>query len=386
MQRTPFQHLARHTLTVAGIALLAGCTPDRPNADVSSPEPGPAGTASDATAAEHAQSTSAHTTGQQPEAAGDASGATSQATNAATKPFKLTPEPAATAVETECLLPGLNLPTGTKVYAAGAYSGARMDFQIDQSGHQATTIQVAVNEPQAPVALLLGAYEPTVWSVGWAPGTRIVAVVVTGYHRQRITGLPADTPLLVSSHEDRGPCTHAYVGSEGTERLNPLSRQVFGRTVDMAYPARDGRVLVGSSLGSTSLQTAANAVAADSFKLQDTPLAGQAGIDAALSAGILRATTATDVAAWQAAKRRVEEADDTPPVYGARQPTRAEVPYRSYTVLRAFAIPAGLYGAHSATFYVLPGVEQPTGNPGHSAVFDIASGSCSGPTCRIHRP
>ena len=371
MQRTPLQHLARHTLTVAGLALLAGCTPDRPNANVSSPEPGPAGTASGATAAEHPQSTSAHTTGQPSQAAGDASGATSQATNAATKPFKFTPEPAAAAVATECHLPGLNLPAGTKVYAAGAYSGARADFQIDQSGHQATTIQVAVNEPQAPVALLLGAYEPTVWSVGWSPGTRIVAVVVTGYHRQRITGLPADTPLLVSSHEDR---------------LNPLSRQVFGRTVDMAYPASDGRVLVGSSLGSTSLQTAANAVAADSFKLQDTPLAGQAGIDAALSAGILRATTATDVAAWQAAKRRVEGADDTPPVYGATQPTHAEVPYRSYTVLRAFAIPAGLYGAHSATFYVLPGVERPTGNPGHSAVFDIASGSCSGPTCRMHRP
>lgn len=382
MHRMPLQRLARNTLTVTCLALLAGCTPAAFDTEVSSPPPELAGTASDATAADHGQPTPTEAS-RPAHPADEASAATAQA---ATKPFKFMPEPAAPAAVTECHLPGLNLPADTKVYAAGAYSGARADFQIDQSGHQATTIQVAVNEPQAPVALLLGAYEPTVWSVGWSAGTRIMAVVVTGYHRQRITGLPANTPLVISSHEDRGPCPHAYVGSEGNARLNPLSRQVFGRTVDMVYPARDGRVVVGSPLGSAALQTDARALAADSFKLSDAPPAGQAGIDAALRAGILREATAADVAAWQAARRRVSGADDVPPVYGASPPARVEVPYRAYAVLRPFAIPAGLYGAHSATFFVLPGVERPTGNPGHSAVFDIGSGSCSGPTCRMHQP
>jgi len=243
-------------------------------------------------------------------------------------------------------------------------------------------MQVAVNEPQAPVALLLGAYEPTVWSVGWTPGTRIAAVVVAGYHRQRITGLPAGTPVLVSSHRERGPCPHAYVGGDGTKGLNPLARQVFGRAVDMAYPARDGQVLVGAGLGEARLETDASAVAADSFRDLNAPPAGQAGIEAALRAGVLRSASAADVAAWEAAHDRQRAPEDVPPVQGGRQRSGPpSMPHRAYVVLREFAIPAGLYGAHSATFYLAPGVPRPTGNPGHSTIRDLATGTCTGAIC-----
>ena len=301
---------------------------------------------------------------------------------APTKPFAFPggdpPEPAAPA----CELAGFTLPAGAKVLAAGGYSGRPTDFQIDQSGHQATTMQVAVNEPQVPVALLLGAYEPTVWSVGWTPGTRIAAVVVAGYHRQRITGLPAGTPVLVSSHRERGPCPHAYVGGDGTKGLNPLARQVFGRAVDMAYPARDGQVLVGAGLGEARLETDASAVAADSFRDLNAPPAGQAGIEAALRAGVLRSASAADVAAWEAAHDRQRAPEDVPPVQGGRQRSGPpSMPHRAYVVLREFAIPAGLYGAHSATFYLAPGVPRPTGNPGHSTIRDLATGTCTGAIC-----
>ncbi|MEG3194057.1 hypothetical protein SNE32_17685, partial [Lysobacter sp. D1-1-M9] len=57
------------------------------------------------------------------------------------------------------------------------------------------------------------------------------------------------------------------------------------------------------------------------------------------------------------------------------------VPHRAYTVLKAFKVPAGLYGAHSATFYVAPGAPLPTGDPGHSAIYDINTGRCIGATC-----
>lgn len=299
----------------------------------------------------------------------------------ATKPFAFdagsTPESAPPA----CRLDGFVLPANAKVYAAGAYSGARADFQIDESGHQATTIQVAVNQSDVPVVLLLGAYEPTVWSVGWTQGTRIAAVLLTGYHRQRVTGLPVGVPTLVSTYDNRGPCGYAYVGGDGMAKINPMARQVFGRAVDVAYPARDGRVAVGRPLAGASLITDAAAVSAEDFRLKGVPPAGQAGIDAALSEGILRRATQADVVAWEAVERQQGGAGDVPPIEGGSPARPPSVPYRGYTVLKAFKIPAGLNGAHSATFYVAPGAPLPTGNPGHSAIQDINTGRCIGLTC-----
>jgi hypothetical protein len=51
-------------------------------------------------------------------------------------------------------------------------------------------------------------------------------------------------------------------------------------------------------------------------------------------------------------------------------------------VLKPMQFPAGLYGAHSATFFVPKGVPLPTGNAGHSAVLDFNTMNCGGPLCR----
>lgn len=312
---------------------------------------------------------------------GSAATTTPGAGTSTTKPFAFEEGSPPESAPPACRLDGFVLPDNAKVYAAGAYSGEEADFQIDESGHQATTIQVAVNQRDVPVVLLLGAYEPTVWSVGWTEGTRIAAVLLTGYHRQRVTGLPAGVPTLVSTHDNRGPCGYAYVGSDGMAKLNPMARLVFGRAVDVAYPARDGRVVVGSPLAGASLITDASAVPVEAFRLKGVPPAGQAGLDAAVRDGILRQATLADVVAWQAVEQKQGGPSDVPPLADgtpARPPT---VPHRAYTVLKAFKVPAGLYGAHSATFYVAPGVPLPTGNPGHSAIYDINTGRCVGATC-----
>lgn len=299
-----------------------------------------------------------------------------------TKPFPFeAPAKADRAPPAVCRIDGFVMPANAKVYAAGAYAGKETDFQIDQSGHQATTIQVAVHEPDAPLVLLLGAYEPTVWSVGWTRGTRIAAVLLTGYHRQQVTGLPADVPLLVSTFDNRGPCGYAYVGGEGSTKLNPLARELFGRPVDVAYAAREGRAVVGDLPPGEALLTDAAATPVEDFQLKGAPPAGQAGIDAAMRNGILRPATPADLHAWDAARQRTMGAADIPRIEGAGAPRPPSVPYRSYTVLKPFAIPAGLYGAHSATFFVAPGVPAPTGNPGHSDVRFIETGSCVGARC-----
>jgi hypothetical protein len=94
-------------------------------------------------------------------------------------------------------------------------------------------------------------------------------------------------------------------------------------------------------------------------------------LDEAVEKGFLREASWADVDAWRAAVA----AGSKP------KPVRSGWPFRSYVVLKSFVLPSGLYGAHSAQFYVPKGVPRPTGNPGHSTVLDFNTMSCQGPDC-----
>ncbi|MFL1485640.1 hypothetical protein [Marinobacter sp. LN3S78] len=284
-----------------------------------------------------------------------------------------------------CAFHNLELPESMAVYAAGGYTGRELPFQIDQSGHQATRFDVAVNSPGQPVALMLGAYEPTVWNLGWSQGTEIVAVVVSGYHRQAIAGLEPDVPVLNSSYDNQGSCGYFYVGKDRNAALNPLSRKLFNQPVDLVFPGdRDtGRILVGEPLDAGAELITSTAQTPESFRDPDAPLAGQAGIDQALTRGVLREATPADADAWVDALIASRPEPDIPPVAGEGIP-RPPTPrmHRAYVVLEAFTYPSGLYGANSATFFVPEGVPRPEGNPGHSAVHDFNTLTCDGALCR----
>lgn len=298
-----------------------------------------------------------------------------------TKPFAFAAE--AMPAATTCEFDGLQLPASTKVYAAGAYGGSRQDFQIDQSGHEATRMDVAVNQPDVPVVLMLGSYEPTVWNIDWTPGTQILAVLVSGYHRQAITGLPASVPVRVSTYEDKGACGYFYVAAKNAGKLNPIARRLFGRPVDMLYPARDGKVAVGLPLGAGAvLVTDSSAKAPSAFRLPNSQLAGPAGLEQAVRDGFLREADSSDGAAWIAAKRAERRAPvDAPPIAGGTPPQRMPSMFRAYVILKTYTLPAGLYGANSATFFVPKGVPRPVGNLGHSTLYDFNTMSCAGVRC-----
>lgn len=284
--------------------------------------------------------------------------------------------------KTACTFSDVKLPEDFVVYAAGAYSGRRLPFQLDQSGHEATQIDVAANSAGKPVVLLLGAYEPTIWNVSWTEGTNIVAVLVSGYHRQVVAGLGKSTPVLVSTYDNRGPCGHFYVTPEQLERLNPLSRRLFGRPVDMVFPARDGKVTVGDPISATKKFISSREVTPESFRDTSAPTAGPAGLAEAVSKGLLRKATVADAEAWSDAVLQNSPRRDIPPVAGEGIP-KPPKPYtfNAYVVLKPFVYPAGLYGAHSATFLIPKGVPKPEGNAGHSSVYDFNTLRCQGPMC-----
>ena len=280
-----------------------------------------------------------------------------------------------------CSFPNLTLPNDFVVYGAGGYSGKAQDFQIDQSGYSASQFDVAVNETRKPVVLILGAYEPSVWNIGWSPGTKILAVLASGYHKQVIAGLSAETPQLVSTYDNKDPCGYFYI-TEGQNRINPISRQLFGRPVEMVFPQKNGKVVVGEPLRPDTRLVTSEAKPPRSYSNASAPMAGPQGLEAAVRMGLLRKATSADADQWVEALVSANPNPDVPPIagIGIPKPPKPSV-HNAYVVLKPYTFPEGLYGGMSATFYLPKGVPMPNGNPGHSAVYDFNTLRCGGALC-----
>lgn len=299
----------------------------------------------------------------------------------------------AAAQSSACTFPEQAIPADTIVIAAGQYSGRKLDFQIDQSGHAATRFDVKVHADR-PVALLLGAYEPAIWSISWTGGTRIVAVFATGYHRQVLAGLAPDTPVITSDHEGQGACGSNHVDEEGgLGWLNPTARIAFGRAVHRVYTKADQGVfrIAESARPKTAYASSPERPPA-SYRDRGAALAGTPGLDDAVKRGLIRPATPADIEMVRVHYRALAAASpqgvDIPPVAGKAPgaPPPLRIPrlslHRGYVVLKPFVFPAGLYGAHSASFIVPRGVAAPGGKPGHSIVVDLNRATpCSGPGC-----
>lgn len=284
----------------------------------------------------------------------------------------------------KCQIQGVQWPEDFGILVAGDHLGAPQSFQLDQSGNPATRFDVDVNSPVRPVVLMLGAYQPSVWNIRWTPGTRILAALVSGYHRQVVAGLPDTVPRLISTFDNKGPCGYFYVGEDGLERINPMARQLFGRPADRIYKANRGKVVVGEPIGAGVVMLTSPDIRPDSFTDPAAPLAGRPGVEDAVRRGVLRPATQADIDNWKATAMRMKPAEDVPPIEGdirpgVAMPTSGE----TYVILRQFAIPAGLHGGHSVCFILPKGVPAPTGDLGHSALFNLATGRCEGITCRI---
>lgn len=106
-------------------------------------------------------------------------------------------------------------------------------------------------------------------------------------------------------------------------------------------------------------------------------LSGKAALVEALRAGQLRPANGDDfsrwAARWSAANRR-----GVPSVFQERS-----VQMTAYVIQKDFTIPDGLYGAHSVVFLLDTRAPYPRGNPGHSAILDLSTGSCMGALCGI---
>jgi len=195
-----------------------------------------------------------------------------------------------------------------------------------------------------------------------------------------VAGLQKDVPIINSSFYNELPCEYFYISQGKLPRLNPISRKVFGRDVDRVFYARNGAVGIGQSIKEGIELVNSPEISPGSFRDDNAPLAGPAGLKEAVKNGLIRTATEADYHAWLKAVRSNHTEPDVPPVEGENEHTNPWkfLKLNSYVVLKPFTMPAGLYGAHSVNFFVAKGVPLPAGEPGHSTIYDINSGKCLG--------
>jgi hypothetical protein len=234
-----------------------------------------------------------------------------------------------------------------------------------------------------PVVLMLGAYEPTIWNISWTPTTRIAAVLASGYHHQAIAGLDPGVPTLNTSYDNNGPCGYFYIGERALNNINPISRRFFGRPVDLVYLAKAGNLSIGEEAPEGTTLITSESTHPEFFYDKTAPLAGPAGLEDAIRKGLLRKATDADVDAWVNAVVASTSNRDVPPIAGQGRPKPLRPStFNAYVVLTPFTYPSGLYGGNLATFFIPKGIPRPTGNSGHSSVYDFNRLNCEGPLCR----
>jgi hypothetical protein len=299
-----------------------------------------------------------------------------------------------------CEFKHLYLPSDMKIVATGAFKGRGVAVPVDRRAEYSSQFIVTVNQQDSPVVLMLGAHESALWNISLAENTKILAVVLTGFHKQTIDGLSESVPVINSSGDAREICGYFHLPGK-FDAVNQISRKLFNRVPDMLITANDGVVQLGTGVsqineslsGQASINNAKDpAYLADTHATEEPAtvikvpgqqldeakqsvevLTGISAVEEAVRRGELRRATMSDVKAWERS-----------PGGRQRMDPRAASLYRTYFAQREFVFPAELYGANSIVLFVGRGVPYPKGDPGHSEIYDFNDYTCRGLGCDSH--
>jgi uncharacterized protein len=287
-------------------------------------------------------------------------------------PFAFPAASVSVGIRTSCGFGELALPGEFAVYAAGGDNAPEQPYRIDRSGLKARRFDIAVNSPKKPAVLILSTNAPSVWNIGWTPGTRILAVLAAGRFRQAVAGLPPGTPVLTSSDADGGPCAFNNLYGSGLAEgmtvpaLNDLSTRLFGQPAYTTHRTDAGKAAVGAPLVPGEPLVTSPATPPDSFRDDWRPAVGPEGLKAALEGGVIRLAAPEDAEQWSGRRAKLFVADPVPPVR------------ESYVILKGFRFPERL---GRAAFFLPEGVPYPEGNPGNAALYDFTTMTCRGGGC-----
>ena len=115
------------------------------------------------------------------------------------------PQPASDQQET------YRLPVEDELHAVGVYEGYYPGGGSPHGGgiHPEGAVDVIVDRPGKTLNLVFSSYEPVRWRVRVKAG-RVAHVLLSGYHKQRVTGLPQDASVIASTYEQPGGFHYFY--------------------------------------------------------------------------------------------------------------------------------------------------------------------------------
>jgi hypothetical protein len=78
--------------------------------------------------------------------------------------------------------------------------------------HTEKEVAVSVSDESRPIVLALTAYDRTHWKVFLKGDVKLTKVILAGYHSQRVSGIPAETPIEAYTY-DPSPCERCWQGA-----------------------------------------------------------------------------------------------------------------------------------------------------------------------------
>jgi hypothetical protein len=67
--------------------------------------------------------------------------------------------------------------------------------------HKQKTVTVNVRYTKTPIILVVMAYEPVKWDINLASKVKLEGVVMAGYHKQELIGVPTNVPQIAFTHQ-----------------------------------------------------------------------------------------------------------------------------------------------------------------------------------------
>lgn len=269
---------------------------------------------------------------------------------------------------------------GAQIVAIGANEGGTAtDLSIGEQAHDSGIVALAASRTGKPLVLILSSYDPVIWDVRQVPRSRLRAIVVTGHYQSGVVGTRRALPVVFSSQKAPDPCwapRHAYKGGPDLDSLERAVRSATGRGIDRFYG--DYRPTAfhvdGGAAPAPGRAPQVDDVRAAAVVTRDAVPPKADGIAMLVRQGALRPATPAD---WAAVGRMMTKASPT----GHLAPIRPSMARGGYVVLRAVALPRGMYGGHSATF-IIPADVPPPRDPGsHNSFYHLKDGRCTGPSC-----
>ena len=275
-------------------------------------------------------------------------------------------------------------PENIEVYAVDGQ--AWIDTFKQTNRDPATFATITINIDNAiPTALLLTAKQAAVWQIKPSKRTKLWGVYVTADARQIIAGTGRSALLQQHYSSLNDACGFYWAPELQVQELYSFSKKLFGKPYIALANINNGIVDI-QEIAPVANTTAINpelydgrGPAVTSAPVTSKPVADKPkamSINESLRANLIRPGSLADVERFKSRYLAVNQQ----PVPRDFEDHISMMPI--YVINTDFTYPEGLYGAHSVVFIIENGVPYPFGDPGHSQVLDMKSGTCLGRPCR----